>query len=195
MQIALPPPVEKTRRLVPFLLLSLLLHVAIFILVRPLENNFSITPQRPMEVYFLAPKIVGQVRILEKKVPTKMHNNPMRISASPETPATPPTAPLISETPAAPSQLLDSHKLMESAKNIARDEARKTEQQTAALEKKRLNTPIGLLEQYLQLPHEEIHLPNGMLKIQTSKGTICFQPAPYFAQDSTGLFGIPTTCP
>ena len=84
---------------------------------------------------------------------------------------------------------------MESAKKIARDEAKKTEQQIAALENKKLNSPIGSLEQYLRQPYKEIHLANGMLKINTAAGAVCFQPVPYFAHDAAGLFGIPTACP
>lgn len=84
---------------------------------------------------------------------------------------------------------------MESAKNMARDEARTTEQRMAAQEQKRLNAPVVLLEHYLKQPHKEIRLANGMLKIITDFGAICFQPAPYFARESAGVFNIPTTCP
>ena len=84
---------------------------------------------------------------------------------------------------------------MESAKSIAREEARKTEQQIAALGKKKLDSPLGSLEQSLKQPHKEIHLANGILKIVTSTGTFCIQSAPYFARDSAGVFGIPTKCP
>jgi hypothetical protein len=52
-----------------------------------------------------------------------------------------------------------------------------------------------LLEQYLKVPHKEIRLANGMLKIITDAGAVCFQPVPYFAHDSAGVFGIPITCP
>lgn len=84
---------------------------------------------------------------------------------------------------------------MESAKIIAQDEARKTEQQVVVLEKKKLDSPIGSLEQYLKQPYKEIRLANGMLKIITAAGAVCFQPVPYFARDSAAVFGIPTSCP
>lgn len=84
---------------------------------------------------------------------------------------------------------------MESARNIARDEAIKTEQRMAAVEKQKLGTPAVALEQYLRQPHKEIRLADGTLKIITDKGAVCFQPVPYFARDMPGLFGIPSSCP
>lgn len=195
MQIALPYPAEKTRQLAPFLLLSLLLHIALLVFIRLPAKNFSVTPSNPMEVYFLAPAVIEQIRVSKNKEPTKAHDNPAMISALKQTPAIPPTDSDITPTLAEPTKILDSQKLMGSAINIARDEAKKTEQQIAALEKRKLNSPIGSLEQYLQQPQKEIHLANGMLKIVTDAGAVCFQPVPYFAHDATGIFGIPATCP
>jgi hypothetical protein len=83
---------------------------------------------------------------------------------------------------------------LESAKTITRDEARKIEQNNAAQEKISRSTPIDFLEQDLKRPQKEIRLANGMLKIITSAGEICFQPAPYFAHD-TGVFNLPIKCP
>jgi len=34
-----------------------------------------------------------------------------------------------------------------------------------------------------------------MAKIVTDAGAVCFQPAPYFAQDRKVLYGIPVTRP
>ena len=79
--------------------------------------------------------------------------------------------------------------------NIVRDEARKTEQQIAAQEKQKLNSPLGMLAQNLRQPRKEIRLANGMLKIVTDAGAVCFQPVPNYARDTPGLYGIPTTCP
>jgi hypothetical protein len=48
----------------------------------------------------------------------------------------------------------------------------------------------------LRQPHAETHLANGLLKITTESGvSLCYQPAPGFARDQAGLFGIPSTCP
>lgn len=85
--------------------------------------------------------------------------------------------------------------LAESSLNIAQAEARTSEQARAASEKYRSNTPAGLLEQYMRMPHKEILFANGMRKIVTDHGAICFQPVPHFARDQAGLFGIPVTCP
>lgn len=98
--------------------------------------------------------------------------------------------------PDAPSPpVFNSQQFMESAKSIVRNEARKTEQRIAAEEKKKANTPIGSLAQYLRQPHDEIRLANGMLKIVTELGEVCFQPPPTFARDMPNLYGIPMTCP
>ncbi len=47
----------------------------------------------------------------------------------------------------------------------------------------------------MRMPHKEILFANGMRKIVTDHGAICFQPVPHFARDQAGLFGIPVTCP
>ena len=78
---------------------------------------------------------------------------------------------------------------------MVREEARETEQQIAAQKKKRLNSPIGMLAQNLRQTGKEIRLANGMLKIVTDTGAVCFQPVPNYARDTPGLYGIPTTCP
>lgn len=100
-------------------------------------------------------------------------------------------APIADEIPSAD----DSQQLLDSSREIARNEARKTERQLATQEKMERNSPIGLIKQDLKQPQKEIRLANGMLKIITRWGEICFQPAPYFARDSAGVFGMPTKCP
>lgn len=89
----------------------------------------------------------------------------------------------------------DSQQLLESSREIARNEAMKAEQELAAREKMKRNSPIGLMEKDLKQPQKEIHLANGMLKFTTRWGEVCFQPAPYFAHDSAGVFGMPIKCP
>lgn len=90
-----------------------------------------------------------------------------------------------------PPKTIDT--LLESAKNIARDDARKFEQRSLAEEKK--DTPAAALAREMRRPQTEIRLANGMLKIITEAGAVCFQPPPAFARDQPGLYGIPMTCP
>lgn len=147
-----------------------------------------------MKVYFSAPPVSEQARI-PIKVPTEKHDNPAKLLASPKTQEIPLAAQPDATSHSDASRDFNLQQLMESSKSIARDEARNTEQHIAGLEKKKLNTPAGSLAQYLRQPHEEIRLANGMLKIITDAVAVCFQPVPYFARDSPGLYGIPTTCP
>jgi hypothetical protein len=195
MQIVLPHPAEITRQLAPFLLLSLLLHIVLLVFIRLPAKNFPIIPTRPLEVYFSAPAVIETIRVSKNNEPTKAHDNPVPISALQQTSTIPPSGSGMTPTDEPSSKYFDSQQLMKSAKTIARDESIKTEKDFAATEKKRHDSPVGLLEQYLRQPHEEIRLANGVLKITTSAGTICFQPVPYFAHDAAGLFGIPTACP
>lgn len=198
MRIYIPGIPDPLRRLVPFIVLSLLLHVVLFIVIRPPTKNFSDTRPYPIDVYLSAPVVSKQARI-PVKAPTEKHDYPAQLLTFPQdtskTQAARSAALPDATAPAATPLDFNSKQLIESAKNIAREEARKTEQHIAALEKKRLNTPVGSLEQYLRQPHKEIRLANGMLKIVTDAGEVCFQPVPYFARDAAGLFGIPTTCP
>ncbi|MFZ3017511.1 MAG: hypothetical protein WA056_03500 [Gallionella sp.] len=167
--------------------MSLLLHVALFYVIRPATKN-PLPQPRPIEIYFSAPTTQEPARIPDI-APAEIHVNPTTLSAvrdAPERIAQP-------DTPAPP--VFDSQQLMESAKSMVRNEARKAEQQFAAAEKKKNNTPIGLLAEYLRQPHDGIRLANGMLKIVTDAGEICFQLPPVFARDMTNLYGIPMTCP
>jgi hypothetical protein len=187
MHILHPHIPNPPHRLVPFVLLSLLLHAALFYVIRPATPP----PQpRPIEVYFFAPTTPEPARI-PNIAPAEIHDNPPTQSAPTMEHAADHVAQ--PDTPAPP--VFNSQQLMESAKSMARNEARKAEQLFAAEEKKRTNTPIGSLAQYLRQPHDEIRLANGMLKIVTDAGEICFQPPPVFARDMPNLYGIPMTCP
>ena len=198
MKIALAHPAGQVRQLAPFILLSLLLHVVLLLVIRLPAKNFSVAPPHLMEVYFSSPSVAEPVR-MPSKARIEKPDHPAKLLASPPSPQKSPAVPLTTQPNATPPadtpQVFNPQQLMESAKSIARDEARKTEQQIAALEKKRLNTPLGSLEQSLRQPYKEIRLANGILKIVTSTGTFCIQLAPYFARDSAGVFGIPTKCP
>ena len=205
MQIALPHPGVQTRQLAPFVVVSLVLHMMLLFDIRLPTKNFSVTEQHPLEVYFSAPPISDKLHVPSKARITKS-DHPPTLLASPPRPQKTPAVPLVAQPdatlPADTRQVFaDTPKIfnlqqpMESAKSLARDEAKKIEQQIAALKMEKLDSPLGLLEQSMKQPHKEIHLANGILKIVTSTGSFCIQPTPYFARDSAGVFGIPTTCP
>lgn len=188
-------------RLAPFVLLSLLLHGTLLLYIRPT------TPPRPapMTVYLSlpaaqtdarpdatprAPRIAAMPRQARILTSTKSKSAPFAVQ---------PVQPVQAVRPVQPIRPDDSPKsidsLLESAKNIARNDAIKDEQRSLADQKKNLNTPIAAMARELKQPHQEIRLANGILKIITSAGEVCFQPPPLFARDQKGLYGIPMTCP
>jgi hypothetical protein len=186
MPAALPHPTRQARHLAPFILLALALHLALLFALRlPMRTTSAASP-RPFIVSFATPPAAERPReesSLKQRAPVKL---PTAI----ETTATEPIQPDATPLPEAPLNTL-----LESAHNIARDEAQSAEHDYAEQERKRLATPAASLERYLRQPHKEIRLANGMLKIITGAGTVCFQDVPYFARDSAGVFGIPSTCP
>ncbi len=196
----MPRPLPSMRRLAPFMLLSLLLHAALLWLVRlPATPRFQARPH-PLSVYFVSSKVPvpapasGQVRpatrVLSKSAATTAGLVPL-----PDTSNIPPPAqPQAASTSGSPPNF-DTQEFRESVRDIARDEARKIERQIAAQEKQRANSPVGMLAQQLRLTGKEIRLANGMLKLETAAGMVCFQPVPSYARDTPGLYGIPTTCP
>ncbi len=194
MQVTVTQPTGKMRHLAPFILLSLLLHVVLSFVIRPPAQDISVAAPQPMRVYFSTPAVPEPV-----DTPSKAPGKNKNISASLPPPVTnkiTPSAPQFEATPSTnTSPALTSQQLLESAKNIARGDAIKTEQGIAALEKNKLNTPARSLQQYPQQPYQEMRLPNGTIKIITALGALCFQPVPHFAQDQKPLYGIPTTCP
>jgi hypothetical protein len=190
---------QQTRH--PFVLLSLLLHVALLLFIPSLTKNYAVTQPRPMQVYFSAPPIytpsITEQHHIQNKVPAKKLH---LLAKFPNTTTTQVT-PLVAQpdiTPAIAAHTppaFDSNLLIESAKNMARNDARKSEQDIAEVDKKKANTQAGLLAQYLKLPHQEIRLTDGTLEIITAIGKVCFQPPPVFARDLPNLYGIPSTCP
>ncbi len=193
MPSALPNPVGDIRQLAPFILLSLLLHAALLFYIRS-QTNESHHP-RPMTIYLSAAKPAAPPADLpiahKAKTPAQTHQAEILTSIKPK------SAPFEVQPflRADPPRVFDPQQLMESARNIAHDDARKFEQGALAQEKRNLNTPAAALEQELRQPQKEIRLANGMLKIITSAGEVCFQPSPAFARDQPGLYGIPATCP
>jgi hypothetical protein len=164
---------SRCGQLAPFFILSLLLHAVLLFSIRQVPANISSMPTLPMEVRLDPPPEVAQAR-RGSKTPAVKKLLPQQTQAF----------------------HFDSRDLRESAKTMAGTEARAIEQHVAAEEQKRLNTPIGLLEQYLKQPHKEERLANGTLKILTVGGfEVCYQLVPYFGNDHPGLYGIPMSCP
>lgn len=195
MQIALPSHKKIIQQLAPFLLLSLLLHIAFFIFIRPSLKNFAITPQRPMEIYISIPSEFGNSSLSKAKINSETRSNPAKLTTFPKILT---RQPIVQSKPISTADEVrnfDLQHVMESAKNIAQDEARKSAQDNAAQDEKKLHTPAGSLAQSLKQPYKEIRLANGMLKRISAEGAVCYHPVPYFARDSAGLFDIPTSCP
>lgn len=195
MQIALPSHKKIIQQLAPFLLLSLLLHIAFFIFIRPPAKNFPVTQQRPMEVFISIPSEFGHSSLSKEKIDSETRRNPAKLSTVPKMLTRQPTVQIKPISTADEVWNLDLQHLMESAKNIAQDEARKSERDNAAQERKKTNTPAGSLAKNLKQPYKEIRLANGMLKIIYAAGPVCYQAVPIFARDSADLFSIPVTCP
>lgn len=187
---------SEKRRLAPFFVFALLLHIALLWAIHPSTNTRKIS--RPIMVYLTQPVATAKPSYTTMPA-TQAHKVASKVTT--------PTNPKLSESkakislPTAASTLsentptLNTQQLLESAKDIARNEARRTEEQIASQEKKQLNTPVAAMLKTFKQPQKEVRLANGMLKITTETGTFCFQPPPAFARDQAGLYGIPSTCP
>lgn len=175
----------NSRYVLPCLLLSVLLHVAIIWGLPSLDRSPFFARQIPIQVHLeLSPsrelrKLPLKPQILRKT--TGDESQPDGVVDSEEFPAS--------------IAVSDVQLLIDSAKNIARDDAVRAERESGAIKKKHSSTPLASLEEYLRMPHEEIRLANGMTKIVTAIGEVCFQPAPDFARDQALLYGIPIRCP
>ena len=193
MQSALPNRSNKTWRLVPFVFVSILIHSAILFVISLPTSKLTVVKARSMSVYLVVPPVLEHPSFQDEDQAVIV-NNLSKLQASFNTQGilgiTHLNVPNTFDTPVSNTQLL-----FESATNIARDEGRKIEQDISAQEKIRRNTPIGLMEQDLKQPEKEMRLANGMLKIITKWGKICFQPAPFFARDTAGVFSLPIKCP
>ncbi len=184
MQRAYVSPTQ-TRRLAVCLLLSVTLHAAVLFGIRA-QKPSKVPPRQQLTVYFSPPS--SESAIPQRKTRAeKRYKSALLTAPRAEAPIT-----VRSDmTTPTPEDVFTTQRILESAKTVAREEARKIEAQGEA----KRNTPAGLLSRYLRQPHKEIRLANGMLKIVTDAGAVCFQPVPYFAHDTPGLFGLPTTCP
>jgi len=190
MQRALSICSIETRRLAPFVIASLLVHVALLYSIHLPTPKLSIAQPHSMAVNFAAQPLDEH-----PVTPDKVHRNFPESMVSSGQQVNPDIVHPDGSPPIGTSPFFNTQQLLESSKIAARDEARKIEQHDAMQEKKKLMTPAALLEQYLRLPHKEIHLADGTLKIITSMGEICFQPVPYFARDNAGAFALAITCP
>ncbi|MDD2701363.1 MAG: hypothetical protein PHH36_09010 [Sideroxydans sp.] len=181
------------RRLAPFISFSLLLHLALLSGLNQLskKNITSPTTHRPLTVR-LASHPAMERSLLPQTTPSATRKNPAKRRTTP-------TAPITKSSPTDRTQNIPldqtARQLLDSAIDIAREDAKIIEQQRATEEQKKRTTPIASLEQYLLQPHQEIRLSNGTLKIVTDAGAVCFQPVPVFARDTPNLYGIPTSCP
>ncbi len=197
MQTAYP----DARHLAPFIVWALSLHAALLFFFHPPTQQHS--PSHPMEVFLStrsAPATLTAAPASSKKhadIPSfpraarERHSSAPRQNGAPAQRVEARTQPVMPEAHASPP--VDA--LMESARSMARDDARKSEQRVLAQEKRNLSTPAGALTQALRQPQKEIRMANGMLKIITAAGAVCFQPPPLFAHDQPGLYGIPRNCP
>ena len=197
------PPARKAWHLVIYISLSLLLHLVFLLAIRTPTIKTSNSQRNPLTVFLFAPPVSESIHIAGES-PKKKHATPVqtqnsRVVTSPVPSPIAPVEATRSEviTPPDIPKALSQQQLLESSHSFARDEARKIEQHSAALEKERLNTPAGLLEQYLKQPHKEMQLADGTLKIITDAGAVCFKPAPYFASGDIEkrVFGVASTCP
>ena len=178
------PPPRNAWRGVIFLSISLLVHIFLILAIRAPTISFSTSKQNPLTVYIVAPPIAKQFRIPDKTLPSK-HDIPSTLAITPE----PIAAPLIAVQPDTPASSvtandLNLQQLLNGAHSAAQTYARRTEQHDELLKKERSNTPIGSLEEYLNLkqPHKEMRRSDGTIKVITDAGMVwCFKPAPFFA--------------
>ncbi len=194
MQSALSFGCSKTRELAPFVLVSLLVHLMLLFGVSLPASKRTFTRPHSMTVYFGTPPVSERSGISNEVQAVKIRNLSKLYELSriqTESRIAHDNVPGTGDTPLASN----FRELLDSSKEIARDEARKAEQQIATQEKIRRNTAVGWVEQDIKQPEKEIRLANGMLKIITDWGAVCFQPVPYFARESAGVFGMPITCP
>jgi hypothetical protein len=194
MQMRTSPLSSYHSRIAPFILLSLLLHAALLFYIRPTASPHP----APMTVYLSTAKPDTLSAAIPAAIPITHRTAASSGQARTLTSIKPKSASFAVQ-PAQPILHTDPPKsidsLLESAKSIARDDAIKDEQRSLADQKKNFNAPISAMARELKQPHHEIRLANGMLKIITEAGEVCFQPPPLFARDQKGLYGIPMTCP
>lgn len=180
----------------PFFVFALLLHIALLWVIHPPTNTRKIS--YPIMIYLAQPVATAKSSYTTiptantHKVTSKVtaHTSPILIESKAKTSLSIGSSNLSENTPS-----LNTQQLLESAKNFARNEGKRIEQQIASHEKNQLNTSAGAMLQTFKQSQKEVRLANGMLKITTEAGAVCFQPPPDFARDQAGLYGIPSTCP
>lgn len=185
---------EKIRALAPFVLASSMLHIALLnylhIQHAPSVNQHKPSGDTHTATVYLEANINPEVKHIEN-MPGKHKplHGPLktRETAVIEHNATSQTA---VDEGYAPTPWIDM------SMDIVRDEAKSIERSAAEKNANLINSPGGTLVQNLKSSVKETRLANGILKIETPFGTtLCFHPAPEFARESAGLYGIPTRCP
>ena len=179
---------EPAHRLAPFVLLALLLHAAVLFGVHlspsplpplPIRLNVIFEASEPSE---MSPPVASLLTVPVNE----------RASVTTQPPTTTNASSPGRQSPAS----LVVQPWLDASLDLIREEAANIERTEAEREKLRLNTPLAQLQQALRQPHSETRLANGLLKVTTESGaSLCYQPAPNFARDIAGLYGIPTTCP
>lgn len=172
---------REVRSLIPFLLVSMLLHGLLFWVFISFPSTARLIPQPALHVTLLLaqpPKVLAPApRVIQRQ----RADLPKALSRH------------IDEAISAQSEVQD---WAESAHQIAREEALQTERKIEMDAKSKLNTPLGQLEEVLRHPHKETRLANGMVKWEGAMGAVCFNESPpYFAWDMPNLFKIARTCP
>jgi hypothetical protein len=182
---ALPHPTGQVRHLTPFILLSLSLHLALLFALRLPMHTPSVASPRPLIVSFASPLAAERPRdelSPIQRVPVKLLTNNDTTEAEPvRSDATPlPDAPL--------------NMLLETARSIARDEAKIAEQEYAAQERQKLTTPAAALEKFLRKPYKKAS-QICFYRTMTPLGEFCFTSEAFLKLNSAEAFGVPTDDP
>ena len=181
--------INNKNSLALYFLLSIFLHALIFFGIHITKP--SIDSNKSMNIYLADPVPSKNHPLHDHNVDDSNVNLPIPLQTSTTRETQPLPIPDDSHV-----NTVDINELLDSARKIAQSEAIQVEKQIALEEKNNKYKPINLLKEYLDQPHKETRLANGMLKITTLSGiNICFTLAPVFAQDSANIFGIATNCP
>jgi hypothetical protein len=138
-------PGQNAAKLAPFVMFSILIHIALLFSIHLQTKKFSISKPRSMTVYLAASPVFEHPRNL-REVQTETGHNPPKLLTSPRAQADPYIAHSNVSPTLETSTVLAIQQLRESARRMAQDEAVKTEQFDVAQNKKKLATPIALLE-------------------------------------------------
>lgn len=198
-------------RLIPFLLLAAVLHI-LAIIILPQPRFGMIAPQQMLEVRLMP--VIPVVRPPEDINPSlpnedvqpepkarrtlPVHQPPTHIE-TPKNPSPPPDAQQRPESASTSPPRISVESLMNSARRIARDEARHTppsKKETPGIEDRPLLPALANALNRKQA--SEVMLANGVYRVRTPSGTeYCFLPLPDIAISGTPVKPtiVPSTCP